>query len=183
MADVSIPVEWLELPCSFADASQHQLARSRLATSERALDVQGFSVARVQRVLEGYSGAPPGADEVAERLHLSHRTLIRRLADCGTSFRALTGRHRRRRAQQLLSGGSLTVAEIGDRLCYADPANLGRAFRRWFALRRGNERGSYECVLLARAVAHHRRVARKSKAGDTSGVSVQSLHRDAGLRA
>jgi hypothetical protein len=96
VANVSTRAEWLELPCPFADGPQHQLARPGLEVSEQTLDGQGFIVARVQRTLEGYSGAPPGADEVAKRLHLSRRTLVRRPADYGTSFRALTDRHRRR---------------------------------------------------------------------------------------
>jgi AraC-like DNA-binding protein len=129
---VSIPAAWLALACPFADASQHQQALSTLEALERALEGPGAIVAHVERILETCPGAPPGADEVAARLHLSRRTLVRRLAACGTSFRALADAHRRRRAEQLLAEPHLTIEEVGDRLGYTDPANFGRAVRRWF---------------------------------------------------
>lgn len=131
-ATVSIPSRWLALACPFADASQHQLARSSLEALERALEGPGAIVAHVERILEACPGAPPSADEVAARLHLSRRTLVRRLAGCGTSFRALADAQRRRRAEQLLAERHLSIEEVGDRLGYTDPANFGRAVRRWF---------------------------------------------------
>ncbi|MGI9592928.1 MAG: AraC family transcriptional regulator ligand-binding domain-containing protein [Myxococcota bacterium] len=129
---LSIPAEWLRLPCPFADAAQHQVGRMALEAAERALQGPDFIVAQVERIFEGCSGAPPSADEVAARLHLSRRTLVRRLAARGASFRDLADGYQRRRAEQLLSDGSLTIAEVGDRLGYTDPANFGRAVRRWF---------------------------------------------------
>ena len=132
VATLTIPSAWLDLACPFANASQYQRARSELEISERALDGSGLIVARVEQILESGAGAPPGADDVARRLHLSRRTLVRRLAECETSFRSIVDAHSRRRAEQLLSDRNLTVAEIGDRLGYTDPANFGRAFRRWF---------------------------------------------------
>ncbi len=129
---LSIPAGWLRLPCPFADAGQHRLALEDLEGLERALQGPGFIVAQVERIFEGCPGAPPGASEVAARLHLSRRTLVRRLAERGATFRELADGHRRRRAEQLLHDSSLSVAEVGDRLGYTDPANFGRAVRRWF---------------------------------------------------
>lgn len=70
-------------------------------------------------------------DEVARRLHVSVRTLKRRLADEGTTYSDLVETERRERAMLLLRGGGLSIAEIADRLGYSDAANFTRAFRRW----------------------------------------------------
>ncbi|MDJ0851962.1 MAG: AraC family transcriptional regulator ligand-binding domain-containing protein [Myxococcota bacterium] len=129
---ISIPAGWLRLPCPFADTAQHRAALEALEAQERALQGPSFIVAQVERIFAGCPGAPPGADEVARRLHLSRRTLVRRLAACGASFRELADGHRRRRAEQLLGDESLSVSEVGDRLGYTEPANFGRAVRRWF---------------------------------------------------
>ena len=65
-------------------------------------------------------------------MNLSRRTLVRRLGRCGSSFRELVDDHRRRRAGELLADPNLTVMEVAYRLGYTEPANFGRACRRWF---------------------------------------------------
>jgi AraC-like DNA-binding protein len=129
---VSIPTAWLPLPCPFADAALHQTAVERLEAAERSLQGPEFIVAQVERILEGAGDAAPGLDPVASQLRLSRRTLVRRLEQCGTSFRELADGHRRRRATELLADPTLTVTEVAYRLGYTEPANFGRAFRRWF---------------------------------------------------
>jgi len=132
IATVAFPETWLDLTCAFANESQHQRAKSELEIAERALTGPDLIVTRVEQILEACPGAPPNAEEVAQRIYLSRRTLVRRLAECNTSFRSILNEHAQRRAEQLLSDPNLTIAEIGHRLGYTDPANFGRAFRRWF---------------------------------------------------
>jgi len=69
---------------------------------------------------------------VAKQLHLSRRTLVRRLGRCGASFRELVDGHRERRARELLSDPNPGLTEVGYRLGYTEPANFGRSCRRWF---------------------------------------------------
>ena len=54
------------------------------------------------------------------------------LGRCGTSFRKIVEDHRSRRATELLADPSLSVTEVAYRLGYTEPANFGRACRRWF---------------------------------------------------
>lgn len=71
-----------------------------------------------------------GLEAVARRLAVSPRTLQRRLADEGTTWRRELERARHRRL--LASAGSgLTRDEQAALLGYADPASLRRALRRW----------------------------------------------------
>jgi AraC-like DNA-binding protein len=64
-------------------------------------------------------------------LHITTRTLIRRLKRAETSYRTLLEEARMRCAAALLQQAHNTVADVGYRLGYSDPANFGRAFRRW----------------------------------------------------
>jgi AraC-like DNA-binding protein len=48
---------------------------------------------------------------------------------------------RRRRAEELLREGVLTVAELAFRLGYQDAGNFSRACRRWFGASPGSLRG------------------------------------------
>lgn len=131
---VVVPAEWLPLPCPFADPALHQSSLDRLESAERRLKGEEFIVAQVARILEGAGDSGLDLDTVASRLHLSTRTLVRRLGRSGSSFRAIAGDHRRRRAIRLLAEPGLTMAEIADQLGYGDAASFGRACRRWFGV-------------------------------------------------
>ncbi|MCU1691640.1 MAG: AraC family transcriptional regulator [Frankiales bacterium] len=76
-------------------------------------------------------GTVPSAAQVAGELHLSERTLRRRLAEEGTSFRALVDEVRQALAEELLATGSVGVEEVAHRLGYAEAASFSHAFTRW----------------------------------------------------
>jgi AraC-like DNA-binding protein len=91
-----------------------------------------YTAALVEELLaSGGQGGRP-LEQVARRLAVSKRTLIRRLRESGTTYRELRDAHRRKLAMELLSGTSLTAAEIAYRLGYEDASNFGRACHRWF---------------------------------------------------
>ncbi|MES2820795.1 MAG: AraC family transcriptional regulator [Pseudomonadota bacterium] len=74
----------------------------------------------------------PKRDAVAQALHLSQRTLQRRLQEEGSSFQQLLDDTRRELAVQYLAQPHLSLLEIAYLLGFADPSNFFRAFRRWF---------------------------------------------------
>ncbi|MCQ4271939.1 MULTISPECIES: AraC family transcriptional regulator [Pseudomonas] len=88
----------------------------------------------------------PRRDTVAQALHLSERTLQRRLQDERTSFQQLLDDTRRELAEQYLAQPNLTLLEIAYLLGFADPSNFFRAFRRWF----GSTPGEYRAALDSR---------------------------------
>jgi AraC-like DNA-binding protein len=73
----------------------------------------------------------PGRAEVAERLRLSERTLHRRLASSGRTFRELVDETRHKLAVEYLAEGKYSLLEIAFLLGFTDPSNFARAFRRW----------------------------------------------------
>ncbi|MDM4768346.1 AraC family transcriptional regulator [Pelomonas sp. SE-A7] len=105
------------------------------AACERALTLQQQGeadlVARVRTALQEAKGALPTQAELASRLAMSSRTLVRRLARAGSSFLALRDEHRREQALWLLENGELPVAAIAERLGYVDASNFSASFRRW----------------------------------------------------
>jgi len=132
-ANVLVPTAWLDLPCPLADRVAHRDACARLEGERRRLHGD-FVDAAVERLLAEGDDAGPTLPDVARRLRLSTRTLVRRLGARGTSYRALLDAHRRGRATSLLAERTLGVAEIAERLGYEDPTNFARACRRWFGL-------------------------------------------------
>lgn len=101
VASVAVPAEWLDLPCPLADRIAHRDACARLEAQRQRL-AGDFVDALVERLLEAGDDAGATLGEVARRLRFSPRTLVRRLAARGTSFRALLDGHHRRRAVLLL---------------------------------------------------------------------------------
>jgi AraC-like DNA-binding protein len=82
----------------------------------------------------------PKREAVAQALHLSQRTLQRRLQEEGSSFQQLLDDTRRELAEQYLGQPNLTLLEVAYLLGFADPSNFFRAFRRWFACTPGEYR-------------------------------------------
>ena len=68
--------------------------------------------------------------QVAADLHVDERTLRRRLAAEGTTFRRLTDDVRHARALELLGQGA-AVAEVARELGYSETATFTRSFTRW----------------------------------------------------
>jgi AraC-like DNA-binding protein len=88
-------------------------------------------VGSVERLLRSRLREHPRLTEVARTLHLSERSLRRRLADSGRIFREIHDRVRAERALELLHAGKMSVAEIGIELGFSDPREFRRAFKRW----------------------------------------------------
>jgi AraC-like DNA-binding protein len=114
-----------------ADAAALRLAKEQC---ERELDALGAGetmAGRVRRLLRVEGGGFRGLEEVAVELHVSTRTLKRRLAAEAVSFSQLLDEERRSHALLLLRAPERSLDEIADRLGYSDLANFTRAFRRW----------------------------------------------------
>ena len=77
------------------------------------------------------SGVFPTLPEVADALDIHPRTLRRRLAEEGTSFRALRNEARSTVAVDLLRNVGLTVEEVSMRLGYTEVSTFSHAFKRW----------------------------------------------------
>lgn len=104
-----------------------QVVTKRLASMDRS-DI----VARLQAVL--FDLLPTGnvSDEaVAEALHMSVRTMHRKLSEVNNNFRTLLVEMRRDLAEQYIMDNSLTLTEISLLLGFSEPSSFSRAFKNW----------------------------------------------------
>lgn len=69
--------------------------------------------------------------DVADSLHLSLRTLQRRLREEKTSYKDLLDETRKELADQYLRQACLSVSEVTYLLGFSEPSNFARAFKRW----------------------------------------------------
>ena len=86
------------------------------------------------------TGKRPSVDLVAKGLHVSVRTLQRRLEDEGTSYQKLLEEVRQSTARQLLSATDLDPGEIAFMLGFEELNSFTRAFQGWEGLSAGRWR-------------------------------------------
>lgn len=76
----------------------------------------------------------PSLSDVAQSLHLTTRTVQRRLAAEGEQYSGLLREVRRERASELLARGNLALDEIAWRLGFRDAVAFSHAFKRWMGV-------------------------------------------------
>ena len=69
--------------------------------------------------------------KTAKKLHVTARTLQRRLLEEGVSFGELLVEVRRNQAERLLARSEVALSEVAERVGYADAGAFARAFRSW----------------------------------------------------
>ena len=131
---------WLDAPLTTADtrllATAEQLADVALRGRAPVDDLLSRVIARITEALA--SGAD--AEAIAVRLHMSKRTLQRRLDEEGTSFQVLVDQVRAQKAREWMGEGRLTLGEVAFRLGFADVTSFSRSFRRWMGVSPGRYR-------------------------------------------
>ncbi|MTD58409.1 AraC family transcriptional regulator [Amycolatopsis pithecellobii] len=85
----------------------------------------------VRERLTRFGALAEGMPGVARDLGMSTRTLRRKLAEEGTSFRALLDEVRVALAEEMLTTGALSIEDVAIRLGYAEASSFIHAFKRW----------------------------------------------------
>ncbi len=122
---------FLDMEITSANPALAELCSRQCEALLRTMRKRAGVADAVRRALLNAAGEFPDVAELARRLAMSERTLRRRLAAEGTSYRAITDEVREALARRYLTTTSLPVTEIAALLGYDDPANFRRAFRRW----------------------------------------------------
>jgi AraC-like DNA-binding protein len=131
---------WMEARLTTADprllATAEQLADSALRARAPAEDFTTTVAARIEEAL----GSGAGVEDIAARLHMSKRTLQRRLEEGGLSFQELVDRVRAEKARALVRDEQLELADVAFRLGFSDVSSFSRSFRRWTGISPGRYR-------------------------------------------
>jgi AraC-like DNA-binding protein len=125
-----LPRKLLKRHVRTANAAGHVVFQQQCEELLRNLNKVEDTSAAVRRVLL-HSAEFPGISQVAEILHVSERTLRRRLSGESKSFRGLTEQVKHTLAQEYLGNTHLTVPEIAHLLSYTEAVNFRQAFVRW----------------------------------------------------
>jgi AraC-like DNA-binding protein len=122
----------LETPLPTADSSLHDVLRKHAEAALAELPRAETLTERVRGVVA--SELPGGASSVvrvAKTLHMSPRTLERKLAGEGTTFSALLEELRRQLAFRYVGADALDLSEVALLLGFSQTSAFHRAFKRW----------------------------------------------------
>lgn len=130
---VAWPGEVLDHPVTSADAT---LSRIVTQHAQQLLDTwfpaDSAVAGQVRRLLARHmADGEVSLARAARELHLSERSLQRRLTQEGVRFADLVEDIRRELALRYVADGSLALGEVAYLLGYAEPSPFHRAFKRW----------------------------------------------------
>jgi AraC-like DNA-binding protein len=126
------PKHFLSYPMPMRSTTTHRLAVGRL--DERTGREYQSTGDAVRSLIDEHLAKGITLAEAAEKLNCSSRTLIRKLAAEGFSFKSLLLNARRNQACYFLTQTQIPADEISSLLGYSEPANFTRAFKRWFGV-------------------------------------------------
>ncbi|PTQ68377.1 AraC family transcriptional regulator [Pseudomonas sp. GV071] len=128
------------LPGANPQVMQHCEQQCQALLAKRR--VRGGLSGRIRDRLLAQPGRLPDMEQLADELHMTSRTLRRRLLAENSSYRLLLEEVRQALAEELLGTGGLTLEEIAERLGYGEMSNFMHAFKRWKGVTPGQFRRS-----------------------------------------
>jgi AraC-like DNA-binding protein len=133
-AGFSVAASVLDLPIKLADQAAFQEAAEVCQRELERLAANETLTARVRRLLLERQHGFPTLNVTARMLHMTPRTLHRKLVAEGSSYREQLEAVRHMLALEHVKSGRFSMDEIAYRLGYTDLANFRRAFKRWEAM-------------------------------------------------
>jgi AraC-like DNA-binding protein len=125
------PAEYLQRPMHTGNALAAQAAVQQCDREMQLIAEVVATAERVRALLADAHDGYPDLDRIARRLHVSQRTLKRRLHEEGWSFLQLLDEARERDSLRLLGDAALSIGDVAERMGYTNPASFTRAFRKW----------------------------------------------------
>lgn len=130
---IHIPLQTLSKSIISSDKTLHAMAVQQCESLIHTKYPAGSTAHWVLSQMSIQHGHLLTAEELAEQLKISSRTLLRRLKQEGVSFQELHDQECSQRASALLKSGH-SVAAVAEKLGYAEPVSFRRAFKRWFGV-------------------------------------------------
>ena len=130
---------WIRLPSNILTMSSkhsNSLAHKLFKVQAQELLRDYFSdsgdiVAQINLIFDGVSTQYPKLPDIAEQFKTSESTLRRQLQRSGHNYRQLLDQHRKKRALQIIEAEQTSVADLAERLGYADAMGFLKAFKKW----------------------------------------------------
>jgi len=122
---------WLEQKPAFANPITAALVRETCDQLILALNTSSGLAGMIFGILMEQPGRFPDVETIASRLHMTSRTLRRKLQTQNTSYQTILTEVRRKLAIDYLSKTRMSTEDIAASLGFNDAANFRHAFKKW----------------------------------------------------
>jgi len=130
--ELRLPKAYLDIPFKAANAELRKICLRECDKTLHGLKTESPLIEQIEAIIRSFSGSLPQFPLIAETLKISPRTLHRRLADEGITYRQIVENLRKQLAKEYLTEAKLEQKEVAYLLGYTEPANFYHAFQRWF---------------------------------------------------
>ncbi|WP_420590320.1 AraC family transcriptional regulator ligand-binding domain-containing protein [Bacterioplanoides sp.] len=128
---ICFPPEYLNLPVANSDPDLKALLEQQAQAMLAILPQQDDLIIHLRAaLLKALRKGQATSEFVASELHMSERTLFRRLQQYDFTFKQILAQTRTELAKEQLKSGQLTLAEIALLLGYSEQSAFNRAFKR-----------------------------------------------------
>ena len=116
-----------------ADESINAFLVQRVEEETKGLEINATKIARdIEKLIkDALPSGIPAISQIADHLGMSNRTLTRRLAEKGVSFRDLIQKTQEEVSINLLKNSDRSIAEIAFETGFSEQSAFNRAFKRW----------------------------------------------------
>ncbi|MEQ8927388.1 MAG: AraC family transcriptional regulator ligand-binding domain-containing protein [Fulvivirga sp.] len=123
----------LELRTAKADESINKFLVERVKEETEGIEADLIQFTKdIERLIqEALPSGIPSVGHIAEHIGMSNRTLTRRLAEHGVTFRDLIKKTQENIAKDLLTNSNRSIAEIAFETGFSEQSAFNRAFKRW----------------------------------------------------
>lgn len=132
---IIMPRVALDLPLVTADPSLHSILTRVADSFMETLALRPAFTQRVKNVIR--ARIEVGSFElkdIAKKLHMSERTLRRRLQNEGSTYGDLVEEIRKSMSQALLTRTDLAITDIAKKVGFSDPSAFYRCFKQWYGV-------------------------------------------------
>lgn len=126
----------LEMRTAKADKSIHSFLLERVEEEKQGIEISSFKIASdvSQLIQDSLPSGIPSITQIGEHMGMSSRTLTRRLAENGLTFRELVRQTQEKISKELLRSSSQTISEIAFQTGFSEQSAFSRAFKKWCGL-------------------------------------------------
>jgi AraC-like DNA-binding protein len=123
----------LETRTAKADTSINKFLLERVEEETKGIEISAIKVAAdvEQLIRDALPSGIPSIMQIGAHMSMSSRTLTRRLAESGITFRDLIKQTQEKIAKDLLKNSSSTIGEIAFQTGFSEQSAFNRAFKRW----------------------------------------------------
>jgi len=123
----------LEMRTAKADEHINQFLVERVEEETKGIEISANKVADdVEKIIkDAVPSGIPSITQVGDHMGMSNRTLTRRLAENGVTFRDLIKKTQEKVSKDLLKHSDRNIAEIAFETGFSEQSAFNRAFKRW----------------------------------------------------